>query len=44
MTSLAFTLTDSATMLRRQIRHIQRYPSLTGMLIGIPVIILLLFV
>lgn len=44
MSSLAYTLTDSATMLRRQIRHIQRYPSLTGMLIGLPVILLLLFV
>ncbi|WP_446213536.1 ABC transporter permease [Micromonospora sp. IBSANI012] len=44
MTSLAYTLTDSATMLRRQIRHIQRYPSLTGMLIGLPVVFLLLFV
>ncbi|MEU8298993.1 ABC transporter permease [Micromonospora sp. NPDC048909] len=44
MTSLAYTLTDSATMFRRQLRHIQRYPSLTGMLIGLPVVFLLLFV
>ncbi|MEH0830197.1 MULTISPECIES: ABC transporter permease [unclassified Micromonospora] len=44
MTSLAYTLTDSATMFRRQIRHIQRYPSLTAMLIGLPVVFLLLFV
>jgi ABC-2 type transport system permease protein len=44
MTSLAHTLTDSATMLRRQLRHIQRYPSLTAMLIGLPVVFLLLFV
>ncbi|MET8833477.1 ABC transporter permease [Micromonospora sp. NPDC004540] len=44
MTSLAYTLTDSATMLRRQIRHIQRYPSLTAMLIGLPVVLMLLFV
>lgn len=44
MTSLAYTLTDSATMLRRQIRHLQRYPSLTVMLIGLPVVMLLLFV
>ncbi|WBB68416.1 ABC transporter permease [Micromonospora sp. WMMD812] len=44
MTSLAYTLTDSATMLRRQLRHIQRYPSLTAMLIGLPVVLLLLFV
>ncbi|NES27124.1 ABC transporter permease [Micromonospora terminaliae] len=44
MTSLAYAVTDSATMLRRQIRHIQRYPSLTAMLIGMPVVLLLLFV
>ncbi|SCG68903.1 ABC transporter permease [Micromonospora coxensis] len=44
MTSLAHTVTDSATMLRRQLRHMQRYPSLTGMLIGMPVVLLLLFV
>ncbi|TDC38763.1 ABC transporter permease [Micromonospora sp. 15K316] len=44
MTSLAYTLTDSATMFRRQLRHMQRYPSLTGMLIGMPVVLMLLFV
>ncbi|MDZ5447111.1 ABC transporter permease [Micromonospora sp. 4G57] len=44
MTSLAYTLADSTTMLRRQVRHMQRYPSLTGMLIALPVILLLLFV
>ena len=44
MTSLAHTLTDSATMLQRQILHIRRYPSLTGILIAVPVIFLLLFV
>ncbi|MFI7604478.1 ABC transporter permease [Micromonospora sp. NPDC049366] len=44
MTSLAHTLTDSATMFRRQVRHLQRYPSLTAMLIGLPVVLLLLFV
>ncbi len=31
-------------MLRRNIRHLQRYPSLTIMLIGLPVVFLLLFV
>ncbi|MFI6261829.1 ABC transporter permease [Micromonospora sp. NPDC051006] len=44
MSSLAYTLSDSATMLRRNLRHMQRYPSLTLMVIGIPVIFLLLFV
>jgi ABC-2 type transport system permease protein len=31
-------------MLRRNIRHMQRYPSLTLMLVGLPVVLLLLFV
>jgi ABC-2 type transport system permease protein len=35
---------DSATMLGRNLRHMLRYPSLTLMLIGQPVLILLLFV
>jgi ABC-2 type transport system permease protein len=37
-------LTDSATMTRRSLRHIIRYPSLTIMLILFPVVFLLLFV
>ena len=37
-------LRDCATMLRRQLRRIQRYPSMTLMLVGMPVIFLLLFV
>jgi ABC-2 type transport system permease protein len=44
MTTLAHTLTDSGTMFRRQLLHLRRYPSLTIMLIGLPVIFLLLFV
>ena len=43
MTTLAHALTDSRTMFRRQLLHLRRYPSLTGMLIGLPVIFLLLF-
>ncbi|MEU7003831.1 ABC transporter permease [Nonomuraea sp. NPDC046570] len=35
---------DSATMLRRQIKHLSRYPALTMMTMGTPVIFLLLFV
>lgn len=35
---------DSTTMLRRNLRHMQRYPSLTLMLIGMPIVFLLLFV
>jgi ABC-2 type transport system permease protein len=37
-------LRDCSTMLRRQLRHLQRYPSMTLMLVGMPVIFLLLFV
>ncbi|MFG1637368.1 ABC transporter permease [Pseudonocardia alni] len=37
-------LTDSVTMLRRRIRHLRRYPSLTIMLIAQPLVFLLLFV
>ncbi|MET0135255.1 MAG: ABC transporter permease [Kibdelosporangium sp.] len=37
-------LTDSATMVRRQLRHIVRYPSMTLFLVGMPIIFLLLFV
>ncbi len=44
MSTLADTLTDSATMLRRNLRHMVRYPSVTGLLVAIPVILLLLFV
>jgi ABC-2 type transport system permease protein len=35
---------DSTTMLRRNLRHMQRYPSLTLMLVGQPIVLLLLFV
>ncbi len=44
MSTMSYALTDSATMLRRSLRHMQRYPSMTLMLAGIPVILLLLFV
>ena len=40
----ANTLTDSATMLRRSLRRMRRYPSLTLFIAGIPVVLLLLFV
>lgn len=35
---------DSLTMLRRRLLHLRRYPSLTVMLVGQPVLFLLLFV
>ncbi|WP_420881428.1 ABC transporter permease [Rhodococcus sp. (in: high G+C Gram-positive bacteria)] len=44
MTTLSYAVTDSATMLRRNLRHMLRYPSMTVMLIGMPVVLLLLFV
>ena len=44
MTSLAYTVADSATMLRRNLKHQLRYPSLTLMLAGFPIVFLLLFV
>jgi ABC-2 type transport system permease protein len=39
-----YAVRDSATMLRRNLKHIIRYPSLTVLLVGMPVIFLLLFV
>jgi len=44
MSALSYAATDSATMLRRQLRHIVRYPSLTVMLVALPIVFLLLFV
>jgi len=44
MTTLAHAVTDSATMLRRQLRHMLRYPSMTLLLLGMPIVFLLLFV
>jgi ABC-2 type transport system permease protein len=44
MSTLSYAVTDSATMLRRNLRHILRYPSMTVLLVGMPIIFLLLFV
>ncbi|WP_406042494.1 ABC transporter permease [Micromonospora sp. NBC_00898] len=44
MTTLSYAVRDSTTMLRRNLRHMQRYPSMTLMLAGLPVVFLLLFV
>ena len=40
----AYLLTDSLTMLRRSLRRMRRYPSLTFFIAVIPVVVLLLFV
>ena len=44
MTSRPRILIDSATMLRRSLRRMRRYPSLTFFVAGLPVVFLLMFV
>ena len=44
MTAYPLVLADSATMLRRNLRRMRRYPSLTFFIAAIPVVFLLLFV
>ncbi|WP_436495020.1 ABC transporter permease [Actinokineospora sp. HUAS TT18] len=41
---MAYALRDSATMLRRNLTRMVRYPSMTVLLIGMPIVFLLLFV
>jgi ABC-2 type transport system permease protein len=44
MNAPAMVVRDSATMLRRNLLHIVRYPALTGLVLGQPLLFLLLFV
>lgn len=44
MSPLAYTIGDSRVMLRRNLKHQLRYPSMTLMLVGMPIVLLLLFV
>src|SRR5690606_16622780 len=44
MTTMTYAIRDSRTMLRRNLRRMARYPSMTVQLIGLPVAFLLLFV
>jgi ABC-2 type transport system permease protein len=44
MTTMTLAMRDSTTMLRRNLKHMWRYPEMTFMLAGLPVIFLLLFV
>jgi ABC-2 type transport system permease protein len=44
MSTLSYAVADSATMLRRNLRHMLRYPSMTLQLVGLPIVFLLLFV
>ena len=44
MSTMSYALTDSATMLRRNVKRMVRYPSMTVLLVGMPIVMLLLFV
>jgi ABC-2 type transport system permease protein len=44
MTTLAYTISDSRVMLRRNLKHQLRYPSMTVMLVGLPIVLLLILV
>lgn len=44
MTTLSHAAADSMTMLRRNLRHLVRYPSMVIMTLAMPVLLLLLFV
>ncbi|MEV5018942.1 ABC transporter permease [Streptomyces sp. NPDC053780] len=44
MSTTRYAVRDSTTMLRRNLKHMVRYPSQTLMLIGLPLLFLLLFV
>jgi ABC-2 type transport system permease protein len=44
MTTMAAALTDSTTMVRRSLLRMVRYPSLSLLLVGMPILFLLLFV
>ncbi|CAL9344410.1 Daunorubicin_doxorubicin resistance ABC transporter permease protein DrrB [Streptomyces sp. enrichment culture] len=44
MSSLSLAVRDSSTMLRRNLLHVRRYPSLTLNLLLTPIVLLLLFV
>ena len=43
MSTVSYPLADTATMLRRNLRHAQRYPGLSLGALGMPVIMMLLF-
>ena len=44
MTTMTYTVTDSVTMTRRNLRRLLRYPSMTVLLVGMPIVFLVLFV
>ena len=44
MSTLTYTVRDSATMLRRDVRHALRFPMMTISGLAVPIFLLLLFV
>jgi ABC-2 type transport system permease protein len=44
MTTMAFAVRDSATMTRRMLRHVLRYPVTLVVAVAVPVLLLLLFI
>jgi ABC-2 type transport system permease protein len=44
MSSFSYAMTDSRTMLRRNLRRMVRYPTVVMFVVGIPVVLMLLFV
>ncbi|PRY32474.1 ABC transporter permease [Umezawaea tangerina] len=44
MSTFPHAVNDSATMLRRNLRHLRRYPAMVMMSLGVPIVMLLLFV
>lgn len=44
MNTYSTAIRDSMTMLRRNLKHVQRYPSVALLVMGVPIVILLLFV
>jgi ABC-2 type transport system permease protein len=44
MSAMTLAARDSATMLRRSLKHMLRYPSMTLMIAGVPIVFLLIFV
>ena len=44
MSTLSYAVSDSTTMLRRNLKHVVRYPSIPLFVAGTPIVFLLLFV
>ncbi|HEX2404182.1 MAG TPA: ABC transporter permease, partial [Acidimicrobiia bacterium] len=44
MTTSSYALRDTATMLRRNMRRMMRYPAVTVSVMAVPIVLLLMFV